>query len=106
MIPGVVCRPERGHNGWRRRRLLGHEQLFDRRTRVHRRPIRFPVDAVRALEAALVLPEDHARARHLAEQLGAEPDSPLIWSLAGAALCPGLRSAYEYRERLRAPAGL
>jgi DNA-binding SARP family transcriptional activator len=67
-----------------------------------------------ALPAALVAHEGygtermarvHARALRLAEQLGCEPEPPLTWSLALAALTRGDWSAgREYGERLRARA--
>jgi DNA-binding SARP family transcriptional activator len=47
----------------------------------------------------------HARAVQLAEQLGAEPEPPLVWSLALAALTRGdWAPAQEFGERLRASA--
>ena len=47
----------------------------------------------------------HARALELAEQLGREPEPPLVWSLALAALTRGdWDSARDFGERLRARA--
>jgi len=47
----------------------------------------------------------HARALRLAERLGSEPEPPLVWSLALAALTRGeWQAAREHGERLRARA--
>ncbi len=47
----------------------------------------------------------HARALRLAGQLGSEPEPPLMWSLAMAALARGeWEPAREFGERLRARA--
>jgi len=47
----------------------------------------------------------HARALQLADQLGSEPEPPLVWSLALAALTRGdWASARDFGERLRARA--